>query len=146
MTLRGLAKQCYEDIVKKGFWVKGVLNKDIIGLANDVVFISNKIEKARKPKGGAEQLKFVIPKLNSIIPIDDEIKSKEWITQKLVLIVTEVGEALCAKGGTELKEEIADIFIRLFDLCGYLNMQLDQEVKKKMKYNLTRPHLHNKIA
>lgn len=38
--------------------------------------------------------------------------------------------------------EIADAFIRLADLCGYLNIDIDTEVKLKMAYNETRSYRH----
>lgn len=43
-----------------------------------------------------------------------------------------------------LAVELADVAIRLADLCGYLNVDLEGVIKLKMKYNLTRPHKHNR--
>jgi len=66
---------------------------------------------------------------------------------KLMLIVTEIGEACEADrhGLKDLfKEEIADTFIRLGDLCGYLNIDIDHEIKRKMDINEKRPKLHGK--
>ena len=42
------------------------------------------------------------------------------------------------------EDEIADTFIRLFDLCGALNIDIDTHINLKMKYNKTRPYKHNK--
>ena len=42
------------------------------------------------------------------------------------------------------KEEIADIFIRLGDLCGSLNINIEEEIIKKMKKNKERPYKHGK--
>lgn len=66
---------------------------------------------------------------------------------KLMLIVSELGEAMEADriNDTEgLTEEIADVFIRLFDLCGRLGIDIDAAVAAKMKKNADRPPLHNK--
>ncbi|MBA4274064.1 MAG: hypothetical protein C0436_00260 [Alphaproteobacteria bacterium] len=49
----------------------------------------------------------------------------------------------CDIRGT-VPEEIADAFIRLFDLCGYLGIDIDAHVTAKMKYNATRPPKHGK--
>lgn len=38
--------------------------------------------------------------------------------------------------------EIADIAIRLFDLCGKAGLDLDAAVRIKTQYNKTRPHRH----
>lgn len=39
-------------------------------------------------------------------------------------------------------EEIADTFIRLFDLCGYLDIDISKAVADKVEYNKTRPYRH----
>ena len=98
------------------------------------------------------------------------------IGEKLMLIVTELSEALEAhrgrsnildrnkfethlindkeadfKEGFELyvkdtfEDEIADSVIRLFDLCGGLNIDLHWHVTMKLIYNKFRPHKHGKI-
>lgn len=40
--------------------------------------------------------------------------------------------------------ELADIAIRLFDLCGALNIDLQHEIELKMAHNATRPAKHGK--
>lgn len=42
------------------------------------------------------------------------------------------------------EDEIADVFLRLFDLCGYMGIDIDKNIKYKMWYNATRPNLHGK--
>lgn len=42
------------------------------------------------------------------------------------------------------KEELADTFIRLADLCSSLDIDLEQEVEKKMHANEKRPWRHGK--
>lgn len=90
------------------------------------------------------------------------------IGEALMLIVTEAAEAmevarrfpkemLCAQMYGEPPEskikpvgfpsEIADIVIRVADLCGYLGVDLEAAVIEKMTYNATRPYRHgNKVA
>jgi len=85
------------------------------------------------------------------------------IGHRLMLIVSELGEALEAlrhnktSQGLDLdtvdfkkqvkdtfEDEIADVFIRLGDLVGYLNIDIEKHIKMKMQYNMTRPKLHGK--
>lgn len=40
--------------------------------------------------------------------------------------------------------ELADVFIRLFDLCGLMNIDIESMIKAKMRYNKTRPIRHGK--
>jgi NTP pyrophosphatase (non-canonical NTP hydrolase) len=42
------------------------------------------------------------------------------------------------------EDEISDALIRIFDLCGGLNIDLDFHVINKLKYNATREKLHGK--
>ena len=77
------------------------------------------------------------------------------IGEQLMLIVTEVAEAMEEHRDGEMKTrfsgigkpegfpiEIADILIRCFDLAGFLGIDLDDAVWEKMQYNATRGHRH----
>ncbi|WP_337982817.1 MazG nucleotide pyrophosphohydrolase domain-containing protein [Lysinibacillus sp. C5.1] len=77
--------------------------------------------------------------------------SKGWHDQPremgtlLALIHSEVSEALEAdrKGDTEnFTEELADVCIRIFDLCGSRNINLEQAIIKKMERNKGRSYKH----
>lgn len=46
------------------------------------------------------------------------------------------------KGSFE--EEMADIFIRLLDMCAYQGVDIEFHVKAKMRYNLSRKKYHEK--
>lgn len=106
--------------------------------------------------------------------------SKENIGQTLMLIVSELSEALEAlrknkranidlfdfdhvfqsdiipederfkKAFTQsikdtFEDEIADSFIRLFDLVGGLGIDIDFHIEQKLKFNKTREHKHGKL-
>jgi len=42
------------------------------------------------------------------------------------------------------EDEIADTFIRLFDLVGYLNLDIEKHIRLKMEYNQEREYRHGK--
>ena len=77
-----------------------------------------------------------------------------WDTERnmgeaLMLIVTEIAEAMEAhrvENYDNFREELADTFIRLFDLCGGLDIDIEKEITKKSKHNKTRPYRHGKIC
>lgn len=71
------------------------------------------------------------------------------IGEALMLIVTELAEAMEAhrhQDQENFKEEIADTFIRLFDLCGGLQIDIQKEIEKKSEKNKNRPYKHGKIC
>ena len=66
---------------------------------------------------------------------------------KLALITSEVGEAVSAlQHGDDLgfAEEVADVVIRVLDLCGYAHINLGCIMSSKMQVNRKRPYLHGK--
>jgi NTP pyrophosphatase (non-canonical NTP hydrolase) len=72
----------------------------------------------------------------------------ENIPTKLMLVVTELAEAMEDWRNNDkdhFREEIADTFIRLFDICGSLNMEdIEYDIEKKMRINENRPYMHGK--
>jgi len=67
--------------------------------------------------------------------------------EKLMLVVTELSEAMEAyrhEDTENFKEEIADTFIRLCDICGSVNIDIEREIRTKMEVNKKRPYLHGK--
>ncbi len=71
------------------------------------------------------------------------------VGEALMLIVTELAEAMEAhrkKDDENFKEELADTFIRLFDLCGGLEIDIQAEINKKSEKNKARPYMHGKVC
>ena len=71
------------------------------------------------------------------------------IGEALMLIVTELAEAMEAhrkQDHENFKEEIADAFIRLLDLCGGLKIDIEDEIDRKSQKNKNRPYKHGKIC
>jgi len=74
---------------------------------------------------------------------------KRNIGEALMLIVTELAEAMEAhrhQDQENFNEELADTFIRLLDLCGGLNIDIEGEIDKKSQKNKNRPYKHGKIC
>ena len=102
-----------------------------------------------------------------------DVKDKKEVALKLMLIVSELGEAMEShrKGKfaniemykhdmevfpasftdnfvdrikDSFEDEIADTIIRLFDMAGGLGIDLEFHIEIKLKYNATREKLHGK--
>jgi len=120
MHINKLCKEAHENASKKGFW-------------NDWYEIK-----------GSKKYKAVHIETQEA----DMNLTNNAISTRLMLIVGEVAEAQEAlrKDDTEnFAEELADVAIRLFDLCGGLKIDLEIEIKKKMEKNSSRPYKHGKV-
>jgi len=98
----------------------------------------------------------------NVIAVDIYLQNKAkgfWdaernVGEMLMLVTSELAEALefHRKGkfveGDQWKdtfeEEIADAFIRLFDLCGGLDIDIAKMIQLKLEYNKQRPYKHGK--
>ena len=71
------------------------------------------------------------------------------IGEALMLVVTELAEAMEGyrhQDDANFKEELADAFIRLLDLCGGLNIDIENEIYQKSIVNKNRPYKHGKVC
>jgi len=71
------------------------------------------------------------------------------IPEKLMLVVTELAEAMEEYRKVDFNkeafsEEIVDTLIRIFDLSGFMDLDLESVLKMKMEKNKNRPYLHGK--
>jgi len=106
--------------------------------------------------------------------IDTSMLNRHNVLEKLMLVVSELGEACEAYrkghyakpqrtdyklfGDADFKtmfeinvkdtfeDEIADTIIRLLDLSGYMGIDIEKHIALKMRYNANRPYKHGKIC
>jgi NTP pyrophosphatase (non-canonical NTP hydrolase) len=102
-----------------------------------------------KPRNTGELLMLIVSELGEALEADRKSKHcalskpilKKVNEKKLPEEFKEVYEKY-VKGSFE--EEIADTFIRLFDLCGGLKINIEEHIALKMRYNQSREKLHGK--
>ena len=71
------------------------------------------------------------------------------IGEALMLVVTEIAEAMEGyrhQDEDNFREEIADAFIRLFDFCGGMKIDIADDIEKKSNINKKRPYKHGKVC
>uniref|UniRef100_A0A6M3KD05 Uncharacterized protein n=1 Tax=viral metagenome TaxID=1070528 RepID=A0A6M3KD05_9ZZZZ len=133
--------ECHNIAKKNGFWdfeeQSYTLNK-LIDIAPAFVAITNLIETER----GADTTDYECPCGEEDVFIDS----------KLLLIATEISEALNKTiNAKEVFEELADIYIRLMDLIGYIETLEHYDgsdfctvLREKIETNKKRPYRHDK--
>lgn len=123
------------------------------GRINDLAF---EINKNARDKGFYEDYEYVLNLVQDSERATNLVKNL-WLGTRLMLIVSEMGEALEAvrdgnfshepkSGG--FHEELADGAIRLFDLAESVpsSSNLEQTIINKMDYNSGRPKKHGRVA
>lgn len=115
-----LAKIIHENAKEKGFYLK---DKNIVEMLCLIhAEISEALEADRKNKRS-------IKNIENFKEIDDD----EFVTYYNENI----------KGSFE--EEMADIIIRVLDLCAYKNIDIESHIFSKIRFNKTREFLHGKL-
>lgn len=123
MDIKELVQKAHENAVKHGFWGDWFRIKQLEKLAMEV----NK----------------EMPDLLS----EHKEDVNNALGNRLMLITGEVAEAheaLRKRDYENFKEELADIVIRVADLAGGLDIDLEAEILKKMEKNKNRPYKHGK--
>jgi NTP pyrophosphatase (non-canonical NTP hydrolase) len=121
-----------------------------LGGINEFCALVNKESRAR---GWWEPMDNVLGGLvTGVRDKDIEFAVDAFTTQKIMLIVCELGEAVEAMRqdmyGLERKDtfedELADALLRLFDLIGERGIDIEKQMAWKINYNRTREHMHGK--
>ena len=134
MTLTDYVKAAHENAVEKGFYDCNNCGRNCL---------LSKVDTKCSNKNVSEMLMLIVSELGEAVEADrkghtnpyDSIK--EYEKNKDPVIYNQY-----IKGS--FQEELADVFIRLCDMCGYLGIDLEKFVNMKMEYNKTREHKHGK--
>ena len=118
-NLNEIAQVFHQSSVKKGFWDKDREKGTILMLV--VSELAEALEADRKNK-------YADLLLGENIPVGDTFER-------------------CFKAHIKdtFEDEIADTFIRLFDLVGAYDIDIDKHIELKIKYNQTREKMHGKL-
>jgi len=126
--LNNLATAAHAAAVENGFYTR---ERDLPELCMLIVTeLAEAVESDRNERMGYENVKR-INRLASLYAASDWTKA-------------ETVEGFRHEVRGSVAEEVADAFIRLFDLCGFYGIDIDAMVDAKMKYNATRPPKHGK--
>lgn len=121
--LNRLSKEVYRRNVEKGFYEKAKNIGEMIALMHSE--LSEALEADRKGKYAKADMETW--NLLSGSPTSEDFRELFQETVK-----------------DTFEDEMADLFLRLMDICGYLNIDIERHVAAKLRYNLTREKYHGK--
>ena len=122
MEIQELVAKAHLNAIDKGFHEKRMEIGTMIAL------IHSELSEALEAHRAGQQIEF--PASVGLSGYVMGLESDEYFKEKL-------------KDTFEM--EIADAVIRIADMCGLLDIDLESCIKAKMKYNATRPRLHGKL-
>ncbi len=118
-----LRDKIYKNAKDKGFWDQ----ERNIGEA--LMLVVTELAEGLETHRAAGKIK---PVDNMIKKAMDEMHDEEF-KEHFALMVKD-----------NFQDEMADTIIRILDLCGGLDIDIDWHIKAKMRYNATRARLHGK--
>ena len=118
-TINQLVQEAHENAVNKGWWDEDRSFGEIIALIHSEA--SEALEDYRKGRQPTEV--WYEGK------IDNQIARSSFVNE------------WCQKP-CGIPSELADIVIRVFDVCGPYGIDLEKAITEKMAYNATRPKRH----
>lgn len=134
-TMEKIRDKCHQNSVNKGFW-----DEKIDKLRNESGVY---LDVARKPWNFGEKLMLIVSEIGEMFEAwrQNKVECDKPIDlpdETVTLATGETGK----RRMTAVEEEMADVFIRLFDLCGKLDLDVGRIILAKMAYNETRSHMH----
>lgn len=130
--MKKLISQAHEMAKSKGFWDEKRNTGELLMLV--VSELSEGLEALRKDDY-ADQA--VVESLAHDLELD---RTDEEFMLKAINWKTAFEQGV----KSSFEDEMADVAIRLFDLCGGLNIDLEKHIEMKMKYNSMRGYKHGK--
>ena len=117
-SLNELSKEVYQGNVEKGFW--------------------------DKDRSFAETCMLIVSEISEAVEADRRGVKCIYDLNQNGLLQDFDPESFKGMVKDTVEDEIADTFIRLLDLCGRMEIDIESHILLKLQYNKTRPRLHGK--
>lgn len=132
-SLNNLAKEIHEASKARGFDVAYEnLGQTLMLVVAELAeaLEADRIDRRSMLRVFKQDLKYAGLEIADFEPSN---RNHDWIKNRFETTVKDTFE-----------DEIADSLMRLLDLCGALNIDIETFMELKMRYNVTRPYKHGK--
>lgn len=116
----------------------------------DIIYLNAKSKGFwDNPRNVAEALMLVVTELSEAVEVHRRNGHVHLLSDEVKDQLDEMSDGEFAEHFTlvakdQFGDEMADAIIRILDLCGGLDIDIDWHIKSKIRYNLTRDRLHGK--
>ena len=130
MNINQLVKEAHQNSINKGWWEEERAFGELIALMHSE--LSEALEEYRN----GEEAKEIYYKCKFAFECPNQSCGKSCLDPFIT-------EYLCKDAKPEgIPIELADVLIRIFDMCGKYGIDLEEAISIKMEFNKTRPHKH----
>jgi NTP pyrophosphatase (non-canonical NTP hydrolase) len=130
MKINELIRKAHTCAIEKGFYEKPV------ELGTALMLITSELSEALEAdrndrRANLKAFEVLLNDSNNLDFSKDELK--EYLSNNFELMMKDT-----------LEDELADAVIRICDLCGHLNIDLEKHIEHKLNYNKSRDAKHGK--
>ena len=130
MKINELIRKAHTCAIEKGFYEKPV------ELGTALMLITSELSEALEAdrndrRANLKAFEVLLNDSNNLDFSKDELK--EYLSNNFELMMKDT-----------LEDELADAVIRICDLCGHLNIDLEKHIEHKLSYNKSRDAKHGK--
>ena len=130
MNINQLVKEAHQNAINKGWWEEERAFGELIALMHSE--LSEALEEYRN----GEEAKEIYCKCKCEFACPNQSCGNSCLDPFIT-------GYLCEDAKPEgIPIELADVLIRIFDMCGKYGIDLEEAISIKMEFNKTRPHKH----
>lgn len=126
IQLNELSHKIHEIAKQKGFYDSGTIN-----IPGCLMLIVSELSEAMEADRKGKYSNMASMRISTQLGTDEH--SEYTFKERFEFYIKDTFE-----------DELADTIIRILDLCGYLNIDIEKHIELKMKYNQTRERMHGK--
>jgi NTP pyrophosphatase (non-canonical NTP hydrolase) len=143
MSINKMVNDCHKNSKGKGFWDDTFLIPE--KMAKSDIFSGQEISMVMSAFK-SRFLMLIVSELGEAIESDRKGKFADMESYEQAMKIKEFSKDKVFEKYIKdtFQDEIADVFIRLFDFCGGFNIDIEKFIDLKRKYNSNRPKLHGK--
>ena len=135
-TINEYVKEAHDNAVKHGWWEKPKSMGELLALIHSEV--SEALEEHRNGKTPNET--YYSGKVKANDGKVTHIMTSNQVGYAAIGYQPNIHIDITKPEG--IPSELADVVIRVFDMCGYFGIDLEDAISEKMEYNKNRPYKH----